>query len=94
MLVMIKFEPNKILSAVSLDIKTLPERITKLTEEMGELSAEILSGNNNNMIEEAIDNLMIIVSIHIDLGGNLDSLSKSCTDAVKDINDFKYVIIS
>jgi hypothetical protein len=86
---MISFEKNMILNAVTFDIKLLSERITKLTEEVGELAGAILLKNDPDIFEETVDNLMVIVSIYIDLGGKIEELELACTDAVLSAKDFK-----
>lgn len=83
---MFNFEKKKLMSAVSIDIKTYDGRITKLTEEMGELSGAILEGSLKDIIEESIDTLMIIVSIYIDLGGELNSLEDICYESFLNSN--------
>jgi len=57
------------------------ETVTKLTEEVGELSSAILDSDSKGIFEESIDNLMVLVSIFVDLNGSIDDLDKVCEDA-------------
>ncbi len=78
---MFKFNKEQVLTSVTFDRKTLEQRITKLTEEVGELASAILEADDKKIFEESVDNLMVLVSIFVDLNGSIDDLDKVCEDA-------------
>ncbi len=78
---MFKFNTEQVLTSVTFDRKTLEQRITKLTEEVGELASAILNSDSKEIFEESIDNLMVLLSIFVDLNGSIGDLDKVCEDA-------------
>lgn len=60
---MINLQIEKMAHAMSFDKKDLFQRLTKLLEEKGELSGAVLSNDIHEIIEEAVDNLLVIASI-------------------------------
>lgn len=86
---MLSFEKKMMLNAVTFDVKSLSQRITKLTEEVGELAGAILLNDASEVFEETVDNLMVLVSIYIDLGGDIEELELACNDAILSAQAFE-----
>lgn len=61
--------------AMIFDQKPLDRRLTKLSEEHGELGEAILNNQTLEIVEESIDVLMVALSIFIDLGGQLSDVN-------------------
>lgn len=59
-------------TAMIFDQKPLDKRLTKLTEEFGELGQGIILEDKTEILEESIDVLIVALSIYLDLGKNIE----------------------
>lgn len=78
---MINLQQQLVKNSMIFDKKTLFQRNTKLTEEMGELGEAIVLNDRAEMLEETIDTLLVAVSIHLDLSDDFDSLNTIIANA-------------
>jgi len=69
---MINMNKSLVETAMIFDQKPLDKRLTKLTEEFGELGEAILADDKSEILEESIDVLVVALSIYLDLGKNLE----------------------
>lgn len=74
---MIDLQQKLIKNAMVFDRKTLFQRNTKLTEELGELGEAVVLNDREEMIEETIDVMLVAISVHLDLSDDFDVLNKS-----------------
>ncbi len=65
----LKLNKNMVEIAMIFDQKPLDRRLTKLSEEQGELAEAILKNQTLETIEESIDVFLVALSIYMDLGG-------------------------
>lgn len=79
-------------TAMIFDQKPLDKRLTKLTEEFGELGEAILNDDKSEILEESIDVLVVALSIYLDLGKNLEDAEFviNATFKEKDISNNLY----
>lgn len=81
---MIDLQQKLVKSSMIFDKKTLFQRNTKLTEEMGELGEAIVFSDLKEMLEETIDTLLVAVSIHLDLSDDFEVLNTLVSSAFDD----------
>ena len=67
--------------AMIFDKKSFSERITKLSEEQGELGEAIILKDYDESVEEAIDNMLVSLSIYLDLKGCVDTAELLVNDS-------------
>jgi len=91
---MIDLQKELVKHAMIFDKKTLAERITKLSEEQGELAEAIVNNNFPEILEESVDNLLVSLSVYLDLDGEIDVAQKAVSDGFKKgfkpVNNFLY----
>lgn len=71
---------NEIRSIVTLENKSLPEKVLKFNEEFGEFSAEVVKllglthkpYDRNHLVEEMSDVLQVLISIYVDIETKTD----------------------
>jgi NTP pyrophosphatase (non-canonical NTP hydrolase) len=78
---MIDLQQKLIKNAMVFDRKTLFQRNTKLTEELGELGEAVVLNDREEMIEETIDVMLVAISVHLDLSDAFDVLNNNVNQA-------------
>jgi hypothetical protein len=68
--ILIDIQKNKIVQAMDIDKRGVFKRLSKLLEEQGEMYEAYLLTNTNETIEEAIDNLIVLVSLAYEIDKN------------------------
>jgi hypothetical protein len=86
---MIDLQQKLVKNSMIFDKKTLFQRNTKLTEEMGELGEAIVLADFTEMLEETIDTLLVSVSIHLDLSDDFEVMNTLISSAVDEASSYQ-----
>lgn len=86
---MINLQQKLVKNSMIFDKKSLFQRNTKLTEEMGELGEAIVLADFSEMLEETIDTLLVAVSIHLDLSDDFEGMNSLVSSAVDESSSYK-----
>lgn len=77
---MINISIAQIIKAHSIDKRGMYKRITKLTEEHGELYEAFMSNERLNVLEEGVDNLVVLVSLSYEIDNRCLDISQLKTN--------------